>query len=169
MSTLAQVGMGAGLRINATTSVATITGTYSLTSLAYTAIGEVVSLNPNFSVGEADVTHLGSAGLSDFLPTRFQGTLSGSVNFLTDPDGPGHVGVMGTVSSGPLLAPLYNRSVCAFQMNFPSNTDTDSPDNLFFKGFFTEVSPEVGRDDGMSASFSIRLSDSIIATNNATV
>ena len=166
MSTLAQVGMGAGLRMNV--APGTSTGT-ALTSLTYTAVGEVVSLNPNWSVGEADVTHLGSGGYSDFLPTRFMGTLSGSVNFLTDPDGPGHVGVLGTVAAGALLAPLYNRTVCAFQLNFPANSDTDSPDNLFFRGFFTEVSPDVSRDDGISASFSIRMSDSIIATNKATV
>lgn len=166
MSTLAQVGMGAKLKMNV--APGTSTGT-ALTNLTYTAVGEMVSINPNWSVGEADVTHLGSGGLSDFLPTRFMGTLSGSVNWLTDPDGPGHVGVLGTVAAGALLAPLYNRTVCAFELCFPANTDTDSPDNLFFKGFFTEVSPEVGRDDGMSASYTIRMSDSVIVTNKTEV
>ena len=166
MSTLAQVGMGAKLKMNV--APGTSTGT-SLTSLTYTAVGEVVSLNPNWTVGEADVTHLGSGGFSDFLPTRFQGTLSGSVNWLTDPDGPGHVGVLGAVAAGALLSPLYNRTVCAFELCFPSNSDTASPDNMFFRGFFTEVSPDVGRDDGISAPFSIRMSDSVIATNAAEV
>ena len=119
----------------------------------FTSIGQLISVNPSLSFGEADVSHAdeGAAsdtiGYSDYLPTLCDAQISGDVVF--DPGSADH--------QTKLITQLgLDKSWGVLFFDAGSTVATNNS-FWFARGFLRDIDVSGGIRDGFTASIAIRL------------
>jgi hypothetical protein len=151
MSSIVTIGggtTGVSLKVADAGATASATGT---------ALLELISISPQITRGEKDVTHLGSGDWADFIPLLGRGTVNITGHLLPDKI---------NLTTAPLFTRALAGTISAWALVL---NDPTTPATIDWQGFITDFNPDIGGpEDELMISYTVRMTTKPTLTGFAT-